>query len=148
MVGRRVRDDSAGPDAERPGTGQLGRRARLDRILRRDEPTCVWCRRPVAAGLVEATTEHVIPRSKGGPSWLENEVAACRRCNARRGHRSPAEWADRCEQQGWQPDRVRLVRVLDQLDRRIGAEGGQRRARPYLASQLRRLRRTLPPPPG
>ncbi|MEL6985070.1 MAG: HNH endonuclease, partial [Actinomycetota bacterium] len=87
------------PKAEDCGR-QLGRRARLERILERDGPTCVWCRRPVGSGLVEATTEHVIPRVKGGPSWLENEVAACRRCNARRGHRSPAEWADRCVEQG------------------------------------------------
>lgn len=122
---------------------QLGRRARLDLILERDGATCVWCRRPVDAGLVEATTEHVVPRVKGGPSWLENEVAACRRCNARRGHRSPAEWADRCVEQGWQPDRERLIRALDRLSDRIAVEGGQRRARPYLATQLRRLRRSI-----
>ena len=122
---------------------QVGRRARLERILDRDGPTCVWCRRTVGAGLVEATTEHVIPRVKGGPSWLENEVAACHRCNARRGHRSPAEWAERCVEQGWEPDRERLIRVLDDLVDRIAAVGGQRRARPYLAAQLRRLRRTV-----
>ena len=121
--------------------GPRGRRARLAVILDRDEPTCVWCRRPVEVGLVEATTEHVIPRVKGGPSWLENEVAACRRCNARRGHRSPAEWADRCEERGWRPDRPRLLRTLVALEERIGREGGQRRARPYLQTQLRRLGR-------
>ncbi len=121
----------------------LGRRDRLALIMERDEPTCVWCRRPVGVGLVEATTEHVIPRVKGGPSWLENEVAACRRCNGRRGHRTPTEWADCCELLGWRPDRARLVAVLEALDHRIGIEGGQRRARPYLAAQLRRLRRSL-----
>ncbi|MEM7323765.1 MAG: HNH endonuclease [Actinomycetota bacterium] len=114
----------------------------MEVILVRDGPTCVWCGRAVDAGLVEATTEHVIPRSKGGPSWLENEVAACRRCNARRGHRSPADWADHCETQGWEPDRARLIKVLRQLNDRITTDGGKRRARPYLAGQLRRLERT------
>ncbi|MEM8924656.1 MAG: HNH endonuclease [Actinomycetota bacterium] len=122
-------------------TRQLGRRDRMRRILDRDGATCVWCRRPVDHGLVEATTEHVIPRVKGGPSWLENEVAACRRCNGRRGHRTPAEWADECAGNGWSPDRLRLVATLEALQERIALEGGQRRARPYLASQLRRLRR-------
>lgn len=122
-------------------TRQLGRRDRMRRILDRDGATCVWCRRPVDHRLVEATTEHVIPRVKGGPSWLENEVAACKRCNGRRGHRTPAEWADECEGNGWSPDRDRLVATLEALQERIAVQGGQRRARPYLASQLRRLRR-------
>ncbi|MEM9135099.1 MAG: HNH endonuclease [Actinomycetota bacterium] len=125
------------------GDRHLGRRARLERILVRDGPSCVWCRRPVDVALVAATTEHVIPRVKGGPSWLENEVAACRRCNGRRGHRSPSSWADECEQLGWEPDRARLVAVLESLTARIEQQGGQRRARPYLAAQLRRLKRSL-----
>ncbi|NNE75355.1 MAG: HNH endonuclease [Acidimicrobiales bacterium] len=119
------------------------RRSRLELILERDGPTCVWCGRTVAEGLVAATTEHVIPRVKGGPSWIENEVAACRRCNARRGHRTLTSWADECESNGWQPDRPRLVAVLEALHERIEVEGGQRRARPYLQSQLRRLRYSL-----
>lgn len=112
-------------------------------ILERDGPTCVWCAREVATGLVEATTEHVVPRIKGGPSWLENEVAACRRCNGRRGHRTPADWADECDGLGWSPDRHRLVAVLASLQTRIAERGGQRRARPYITSQLRRLRRSI-----
>ena len=59
-----------------PVTGP-GRVERLQIILVRDGPTCVWCGRELDTDLVRATTEHVIPRLKGGPSWLENEVAAC-----------------------------------------------------------------------
>lgn len=120
------------------------RAERLALILERDEATCVWCRRPVAIGLVAATTEHVVPKVKGGPSWLENEVAACKRCNGLRGHLTLTEWANDCEGMGWAPDRQRLVRVLESLQDRIAVDGGQRRARPYIASQLRRLRKTLP----
>jgi len=43
----------------------------------------------------------------------------------------------------WPVDRPRLVRVLESLEARIAIEGGQRPARPYLRSQLRRLRRQL-----
>ena len=120
-----------------------GRVERLQMILERDGTSCVWCGREVDTDLVRATTEHVVPRLKGGPSWLENEVAACARCNGRRGHRNLVEWADECEMQGWTVDRVRLVRVLESLEARIAVEGGQRRARPYITSQLRRLRRQL-----
>lgn len=120
-----------------------GRRRRLELIIRRDGPTCVWCGRRIGTGLVGATTEHVVPRVKGGPSWIENEVAACARCNGRRGHRTLTDWADECTANGWPVDRHRLVSTLEALQARIAIEGGQRRARPYIRSQLNRLRRQL-----
>ena len=116
------------------------RAARLHAVLDRDGDTCVWCGRTFDA-LVPPTTDHVVPRLKGGPSWLQNEVAACRRCNAERGHRSPVEWLEECRQRGWQPDGARLARTLGELAHAIAARGGQRRARPYLDGQLRRLAR-------
>ncbi|MGY1603785.1 HNH endonuclease [Geodermatophilus sp. SYSU D00815] len=119
---------------------QLDRADRLTAILERDGPTCVWCGRGFGP-LVRPTTEHVVPRVKGGPSWLENEVAACRRCNAERGHRAPVDWLEECERRGWTPDGPRLARALSALEAAIVREGGQRRARPYLDAQLRRLRR-------
>ena len=119
--------------------GQLGRGARLDAARRRDGDTCVWCG-CAFDGRTPPTTEHVIPRVKGGPSWLENEVAACRRCNGERGHRGLVEWLEECERRGWSPDVPRLERILVALDAAIAHRGGQRKARPQLASQLRRLR--------
>lgn len=110
-------------------------------ILERDGDACVWCARRVDTDLVQATTEHLVPRIKGGPSWLENEVAACRRCNGERGHMTPAEWAAECERRGWNVNLAAIVAALESLQVRIGREGGQRRARPYVASQLRRLRK-------
>jgi hypothetical protein len=121
----------------------LNRRDRLAVVLARDGARCVWCGRDVATGLVPATTEHVVPRIKGGPSWLENEVAACRRCNGERGHRTPAEWLDECERRGWEPDGPAVLRSLERLADAIAERGGQRRARPYIASQVRRLRNHL-----
>jgi hypothetical protein len=118
----------------------VDRAARLRAAIERDGPTCVWCGRRFAE-LVQPTTEHLVPRTKGGPSWSENEVAACRRCNRARGHQSLAEWAQECRRRGWPPDTDRVLRVLADLDLAIAKRGGQRRARPYLAHQRRRLAR-------
>ncbi|HEY8301167.1 MAG TPA: HNH endonuclease [Jatrophihabitans sp.] len=117
---------------------QPDRAGRLAAALDRDGPTCVWCARRFGA-LVVPTTEHVVPRVKGGPSWLENEVAACRRCNRERGHRAPVPWLEECLRRGRRADGARLLRVLAELDAAIARRGGQRRARPYVRSQLRRL---------
>lgn len=117
----------------------MNRRARMIVILERDGTACVWCARQIDTDVVQATTEHLVPRIKGGPSWIENEVAACRRCNGERGHITPAEWAEECRRRGWTPNLPAIVRVLESLQSRIEEVGGQRRARPYIASQLRRL---------
>ena len=122
------------------GEMALDRAARLRAAVERDGPTCIWCGRTFS-DQVAPSTEHVVPRVKGGPSWLENEVAACRRCNSERGHTAPVEWLEECERRGWRPDEARLTRVLTALSAAITERGGQRRARPYLDAQLRRLRR-------
>jgi hypothetical protein len=121
---------------------QPGRAARLDLAMLRDGTTCVWCGREFAEQVVP-TTDHLVPRVKGGPSWLENEVAACRRCNRARGHVSPAQWLAECERRGWEPDVDRVRRVLHLLHEAITERGGQRRARPYIDSQLRRLLKSV-----
>jgi hypothetical protein len=122
---------------------QPGRVERLDAARERDGGTCVWCARELG-GRVPATTDHVVPKVKGGPSWLENEVAACRRCNGARGHRGAVEWLEECERRGWSPDAARLRRVLLSLVAAIDDRGGQRRARPHLDAQLRRLAKRHP----
>jgi 5-methylcytosine-specific restriction endonuclease McrA len=119
---------------------QIDRGSRLRAALDRDGPTCVWCGRRFTE-LVPPTTEHLVPRAKGGPSWAANEVAACRRCNSRRGHQSIAQWAEECRRRGWQPDLARVERALTALVAAIAQRGGHRRARPYIAHQLRRLAR-------
>jgi hypothetical protein len=123
----------------RPSIG-LPRRERLRFAMERDGPHCVWCGRELSAEDRSATTDHVVPRLKGGPAWVENEVAACRSCNRRRGHQSPVAWLEECERRALEPDRRAIERSLRSLERAIAERGGQRRARPYLAAQLRRLR--------
>ena len=119
---------------------QPARLARLTSAVERQSGRCFWCRRTFG-DLVGATVDHVVPRAKGGPSWAENEVAACRRCNAERGHQAPVEWWEECVRRGWPVDATTLHAVLSGLSDAIAAHGGQRRARPYVAGQLRRLAR-------
>lgn len=129
------------PDAPEAGPShQPGRAARLQAALDRDGGTCTWCGRSFGP-LLPATTEHVVPRVKGGPSWAENEVAACRRCNSARGHLGPVDWLEECRRRGWHPDAGRLEAALTTLADAIERRGGQRRARPYLDAQLRRMAR-------
>lgn len=133
----RIADVATDPaPATRPSG--LSRGARLQRMLERDGE-CVWCRRPLGPGHPDASIEHVIPRLKGGPAWPENELCACSACNRARGHAAPAAWLDACEARGWEPRRDVVVAASLALRDAIAERGGQRRARPYLDGQLRRL---------
>ena len=117
----------------------LPRTERIRRILDRDGHECVWCRRPLVPGDRDLSFEHVIPRLKGGPSWIENEVAACRACNRRRGHLAASAFLAACEQRGLRPNRAAIEHALRRLEEAIGARGGARKARPHLQRELRRL---------
>jgi 5-methylcytosine-specific restriction endonuclease McrA len=64
---------SRGPAWSRPG------------VLARDAHRCGYC------GKAASTVDHVLPRSRGGGNTWENTVAACGRCNGRKGDRTPAE---------------------------------------------------------
>lgn len=120
----------------------MDRAARLALALEHQDGRCLWCGRTFGR-LITPTTDHLIPRLKGGPSITANEVAACRRCNADRGHIAPVEWLDRCRQRGggWSPDEQLLTQLLEELADELTRVGGHRRARDYLSAQLRRLHR-------
>ena len=56
-------------------------------VFRRDEHTCQYC----ATRTFDLTLDHVMPRSRGGPTSWENVVACCKACNARKRDRTPEE---------------------------------------------------------
>ena len=108
----------------------------MEAIVERDGAACVWCGRELWLGHSDLSFEHVIPRIKGGPAWAENEVAACRQCNRARGHLAPSAFL---VQRGDRARREVIEGALLALAAAISERGGQRRCRPYLARELRRL---------
>jgi 5-methylcytosine-specific restriction endonuclease McrA len=54
-------------------------------VLVRDGRRCGYCRGAAS------TIDHVVPRSRGGGNEWANTVAACGRCNNRKGDRTPSE---------------------------------------------------------
>ncbi len=58
-------------------------------ILLRDRYTCQFCSKQFSSS--ELTLDHVLPRSRGGPTSWENLVACCYECNNRKGDRTPEE---------------------------------------------------------
>ena len=56
-------------------------------VAKRDHYTCQYC--GAQPGAESITIDHVLPRSQGGASSWTNCVAACERCNARKGDRTP-----------------------------------------------------------
>lgn len=58
-------------------------------IMKRDKNTCQYC----SCGLNtnNASIDHVMPRSRGGKHEWTNVVAACKKCNTRKGSRTPQE---------------------------------------------------------
>lgn len=73
-------------------------------VFARDDWTCQYC------GAAAENLDHVIPRSRGGLHVWENVVAACRRCNAKKMDRTPAEAGYRLHRQPFAPsDGFRLT---------------------------------------
>lgn len=57
-------------------------------VLKRDGYRCVYCGTSVQLGAV-LRVDHVVPRSKGGQTAMENLVAACHECNLGKRAKSP-----------------------------------------------------------
>lgn len=57
---------------------------------RRDGFACFYCREPLPVW--QHTTDHMLPRSRGGGHGPSNEVLCCQPCNSRKGSRTPEEW--------------------------------------------------------
>lgn len=80
---------SGGHNIEAIATQRVNRtvqdkRKLLEKLVKRDgERACAYCGKPL--GWDNATIEHVIPVSRGGPDRIDNMVIACRVCNAYMG---------------------------------------------------------------
>jgi HNH endonuclease len=55
-------------------------------VFERDGQACRYC-----ASTTDLTVDHVVPRCQAGSDSLDNLVVACRRCNGRKGGRTPQQ---------------------------------------------------------
>lgn len=72
-------------------------------LLRRDRHRCAYC------GGHATTVDHVLPASRGGRWEWTNTVAACERCNNRKGDRTPGEAGMPLRLEPFAPTRAQLA---------------------------------------
>jgi 5-methylcytosine-specific restriction endonuclease McrA len=58
-------------------------------LFKRDEHSCQYCGVELPGSKLQV--EHVLPRSKGGPTTWTNCVAACDSCNSRKANQTPRQ---------------------------------------------------------
>ncbi len=68
-------------------------------VLIRDGFKCLYC----GSKEGKLTIDHIIPRSRGGKDTFENCVASCRRCNNKKGSKTPREAGMALSSQPCQP---------------------------------------------
>jgi len=73
-------------------------------IYARDNFLCQYCTRKVAQS--KLTLDHVIPKSRGGPSSWINCVACCTNCNVKKADRTPREAGMKLLQEPRQPNQT------------------------------------------
>jgi 5-methylcytosine-specific restriction endonuclease McrA len=75
-------------------------------VFARDGWTCQYC-----GARSNLTVDHVIPKSKGGPSSWENIVASCAPCNRRKGDALPRQAGMQLLKQPRQPHATVFIHV-------------------------------------
>jgi len=75
-------------------------------IIKRDGFKCAYC----GKGNVPLTMDHIQPKSKGGEDTWENLIAACTKCNNKKGDRTPDEANMRLLHKPFKPDHVAIMR--------------------------------------
>jgi hypothetical protein len=61
-------------------------------LMKRDGDQCHFCQRRLL--LKNCTVDHLIPRSRGGSSAMENMALACIQCNAAKGSMTESEFKE------------------------------------------------------
>ncbi len=74
-------------------------------ILHRDGHRCQYC-----GTHEQLTVDHVLPKSRGGAHTWQNMVAACIRCNNKKGNKRPEEAGMCLRRSPFRPSRVTFIR--------------------------------------
>jgi 5-methylcytosine-specific restriction endonuclease McrA len=78
-------------------------------IFVRDKGRCAYCERKLTLG--DLTFDHVVPRSKGGPTVWTNVVGACGPCNLRKADRRLMDSGMHLKRKPWVPTRGHLNEI-------------------------------------
>ena len=78
-------------------------------VFARDANRCQYCGKSFPTS--ELSLDHVLPKSRGGPTSWENIVCACVACNVRKGGRTPREARMQLVRQPAMPKRSPLMAV-------------------------------------
>jgi len=76
-------------------------------VIVRDGFECAYC----GIKSKSLTVDHVIPLSRGGKSNFENCVAACKKCNAKKGNKLPSEIHMYIQKRPYQPTIAEFLRL-------------------------------------
>jgi len=84
-------------------------------ILRRDNYKCQYCGRSD----LPLTIDHVVPKSRGGQDLWENLVAACIKCNNKKGDRTLEEANMKLIRKPFRPSHIMFLKhFVGQVDER------------------------------
>jgi len=78
-------------------------------VFARDANRCQYCGKSFPTS--ELSLDHVLPKSRGGPTSWDNIVCACVACNVRKGGRTPREARMQLVRQPAMPKRSPLMAV-------------------------------------
>lgn len=124
---------------------QLSPQDRTDELTRLSGGLCTWCGYDLTKSNARPSRDHLVPKIKGGPVRLENEVVACGSCNGKRGHTPPTAWIEECRNtRGVEPNVALVASQLAALIAAIEREGGMRKIRDYTVREHKRVVELIP----
>lgn len=71
---------------------------RRHRVVQNQDCKCLYCGTMITTATAEL--DHIVPRAGGGSSKIDNLVAVCRGCNADKGRKTFAVWAEQTSREG------------------------------------------------
>jgi CRISPR/Cas system Type II protein with McrA/HNH and RuvC-like nuclease domain len=57
------------------------------------------------------TVDHIVPKSRGGPSTWENLATSCQACNGRKNNRTPDEAKMKLRRKPYEPRYIPWIRI-------------------------------------
>lgn len=86
-------------------------------VWERDDYLCQYCGKHITEKS-DLTTDHVLPKSRGGKTTYENMVTACSHCNKKKNDRMPEEAGMFPKKKPFRPSMTRRMKeVVDEVKR-------------------------------